>query len=321
MLVRENVEKWSDFDPVASSTSLEKGAYAKFSGAPLKLLKTNNPVRTPSGHLPVLRHEGKKITKAKEIVNYLRQQNYGADFELSSLESSEVLAYISLLEHKLAPALVYMQWVDERNYTEVIHPWFRQNSPFPFNFYVPTMRHRRSQARVAHTVGEHITESKQLEDKVCRDAQQCLNLLTTRLGDEEFFNGDMPAMLDAIVFGYLAPLLKIPLPNNRLQNHLRGCESLCNFVKRVLLRYFPQSPEEMEEERKLKEEQQKRDVEALEFPHRRRNKVLAALFALTAMIGYALVTGIVQVEIVDEDRSGDDELDEDVDFAKNDRDQ
>lgn len=59
-----------------------------------------------------------------------------------------------------------MQWVDERNYTEVIKPWFRKNSAFPFNFFVPGVRHRRFCTRINHTVGEHIRDSTQLENKV-----------------------------------------------------------------------------------------------------------------------------------------------------------
>lgn len=52
---------------------------------------------------------------------------------------------------------------------------------------------------------------------------------------------------------------------------------------------------ELDEQRRRQEEKQKKRADELEFPHRRRNKILATLFAMTAMIGYALFTGIVQV--------------------------
>ena len=52
-----------------------------------------------------------------------------------------------------------------------------------------------------------------------------------------------PTSLDAIVFGYLGELLKVPYPNTTLQNHLKGCPNLVSFCRRILNTYFPLSPE------------------------------------------------------------------------------
>jgi len=48
-------------------------SYAKFSGAPLKLNPTNNPMKTPTGVLPVLRHNKTTLTKFEEISAHLRK--------------------------------------------------------------------------------------------------------------------------------------------------------------------------------------------------------------------------------------------------------
>ena len=52
-----------------------------------------------------------------------------------------------------------------------------------------------------------------------------------------------PSSLDAVVFGYLSPLLKASLPNTKLQNHLRGCQNLCRLCTRIIEEHFPRQPD------------------------------------------------------------------------------
>lgn len=53
-----------------------------------------------------------------------------------------------------------------------------------------------------------------------------------------------PSSLDALVFGYIAPLLKAPLSSNQLTTHLRRyCENLCTHCNRILQQFFPPTPE------------------------------------------------------------------------------
>jgi len=74
---------------------------------------------------------------------------------------------------------------------------------------------------------------------VYKQAEECISLLATKLGDKDFFFGQSPTSLDAVVFAHLAPLLKAPLPSAALQNHLKACTNLSRFVGRILQRYFP----------------------------------------------------------------------------------
>ena len=77
--------------------------------------------------------------------------------------------------------------------------------------------------------------------QVFREAERCLNTLSVRLGDEDFFFGSHPTSLDATVYAYLAPLLKVPFPSPALQNHLKSTSNLVKFVVRITQRYFPYS--------------------------------------------------------------------------------
>lgn len=71
-----------------------------------------------------------------------------------------------------------------------------------------------------------------------RDAKECLNLLSNRLGTSQFFFGDTPSTLDAYVFGFLAPLYKVRFPKVHLQEHLKQLPNLCRLCDDILDSYF-----------------------------------------------------------------------------------
>jgi len=286
--------------PSIDSKCLQTMTYAKFSGAPLKIRKTNNPWKSPTGYLPVFLHgQFDTYTKFDEVTYYLQKQNYNADYELSNVQKSDVKAYISVLEEKLQPALLYIWWVDAKNYVELTRPWYAKMLPFHQNYFVPGRYQKKALQKIVAMYGITDVEDKNLELMLYKDAQECLTMLSNRLANKEFFFGKSPTSLDATVFAYLAPLLKAPFPNAALQNHLRQCDNLVRFIERVLKNYFPLTPEESE---KVSSITRSRTGTELEFPNRRRNQIMCALFAIFAMIGYAFSSGLVQVEIVDDGR-------------------
>lgn len=274
-------------------------AYAKFSGVPLKINPTSNPFRTPNGTLPVLRCGGETLDSVKDITAFFRTRNYSADFGLTPKQCAEVVAYDTMLKEKIYPALQYVWWIDIKNYNEFIRPWYAKALPFPFNFYYPGKFERQAKAMMESLYPTE-DEISVIENGVYSEAQKCLTLLSTRLGESEFFFGSHPTSLDAVIYSYLAPLLKAPLPNPALQNHLKACTNLVKFVTRISQRYFEdvcQKYERIKAEENVKK--LRRDSES-EFPNKRRNQFFAGLFATLAMVGYALSTGLVEVTIKDD---------------------
>lgn len=77
-----------------------------------------------------------------------------------------------------------------------------------------------------------------VEAQIYRDAKECLNLLSNRLGTSQFFFGDTPSTLDAYVFGFLAPLYKVRFPKVHLQEHLKQLPNLCSLCDDILDSYF-----------------------------------------------------------------------------------
>ncbi|KAI7807143.1 metaxin-1a [Triplophysa rosa] len=289
--------------PSVDTDSLIVLAYARFAGAPLKIHKISNPWRSPTGSLPALRtREEGSCSQPSQIIIQLRKQKYNADYDLSAKEGADTLAFISLLEERLLPALIYALWIDSKNYVEVTRRWHAENISFPLNFFLPSRMQNKQLERLRLIRGNATLESgEEAEKELYRDALECLNLLSQRLGSNKFFFGDSPSSLDAYVFGHLAPIIKIQLPNCRLQHHLKHLDNLNTFCSTILNLYFPsESPEGVG--RPVSQAQQGSDSD--NEPYKRRKQLLSVLVAVAAMLSYALFTGIVAIEHVREEEPG-----------------
>ena len=54
---------------------------------------------------------------------------------------------------------------------------------------------------------------------------------------------------------------------------------------------------------KKADEESQRQADAAEFPNKKRNIILAGIVAMTAMVGYAFLNGLIQIEITDVDET------------------
>uniref|UniRef100_UPI00398E5C84 metaxin-3 isoform X2 n=1 Tax=Pristiophorus japonicus TaxID=55135 RepID=UPI00398E5C84 len=195
--------------------------------------------------IPVLISDNMNFVQPENILNFLRKQKYNADYELTAKEGADTLAFIALIEEKLRPALLHTFWVDIENYCNLTRPWFASRIPFPLNFYLPGQMSRSAMNQIALTRGEPpFYNVKEIESQIYRDAKECLNLLSYRLGASDFFFGKIPTSFDAFAFGFLAPLYKAELPNAHLQKHLQQLQNLCHFCDNILTQYFIQSSAE-----------------------------------------------------------------------------
>ncbi|XP_026994365.1 metaxin-3 isoform X3 [Tachysurus fulvidraco] len=232
-----------DWDlPSVHTESLIVLAYAKFAGVNLTVKLVDWTWRTITATVPQLHHGGSSVTEPTQILNFLRQNRFNADYELSAKQGADTMAYIALLEEKLKPALLHTFWVDAENYANLTRPWFASHSPFPLNFIVPSRQASVALSRILLTKAEAPLHSvAEVEGKIYSEAKECLNLLSHRLGSSHFFFGNTPTSLDAFVFGYLAPLHKASLPSVQLQQHLKQLHNLCQFCTNIIKNYFSEA--------------------------------------------------------------------------------
>jgi len=291
--------------PSVDHQCLAAMAYFKFCRLPARITKVSNSWSCLSGQFPILQHFDGVENKVKDIFNFLQKQSLGLDGDLSVLQRSDGLAFSTMIEEKLLPALLYLWWIDSKAYVEFTRPWYAKILPFPLGLYVPLKKRNVCLARLQACYGEDIDlVDSTHESKILREAKECLNLLSTKLGDKPFFFGSKPSSLDALVFGYIAPLLKAPLPNAALQQHLKGCKNLAQFSARILDEHFPLTPQEREALRAREEDARLKMNDVSEYPHKRRNMLIAGVVVLASMVGYALLTGLVQIDLVDAERGG-----------------
>ncbi|XP_063312781.1 metaxin-3 isoform X2 [Pelobates fuscus] len=225
--------------PSVHPESLAVLAYAKFAGAPLKVNPVDYTWMSPKGSLPVLLSDGKEITQTANILNFFRKQQYNSDYGLSAKEGSDTLAYIALIEENILPAMLHTFWVDPENYASVTRPWYASRTPFPMSYFLPGKMSRDALNRILLTKGQPPLYSlNEIEAQIYKDAKECLNLLSNRLGTSPYFFGTVPTSLDAYVFGFVAPLYKAQLPKVHLQQHLKQLTNLCQFCDHILGSYF-----------------------------------------------------------------------------------
>lgn len=315
--------------PSMDLESLQMMLYIKFCGAPVDIIKSVSPSRAPSGCLPAFTCSEGTFTNFSSMTAFLRKQNYSSDHDLSARQCSDVMAYEHLLQEKLLPALIYFWWVEPKSYHAVIHSWFYSHMQYPFKIWVPSNKHKAATELIEVLVDEP-DDPIAVETQLLRQAQECLTMISNRLGEREYFFGRSPSAIDALLVAYLAMLLKVDLKMPALQNHVKACPNLSRYVFKCLQRFFPNesgggsskstsgggagsssSRTRGGDDSGAPASGQAEEDD--EFPNKKRNIVLCALVALAANLTYAIATGIVQVDMGDKSMIDDDEDYYDID--------
>lgn len=280
--------------------------YSLFVEAPIKFYDDRMLWRNLFAQFPVFRSGEMVLYNSDEkIIRYLKERNFNTDARLTDQQRADILAYSALLEERLLPAVLYLWWMDAKNNVEFSRPWYSKAFHFPFNYFLPGRIHKAAEERLECTVGGNHVLPEELRTKIFKDAKECLDMLSEKLSDKTFFFGDSPSSLDSLVFSYLASLLRVPFPNNDLKDHLKQSENLWMYCSRILQRYYPTSAEE-ETERKEQEDARPTPGSIDEDPHKVRNIILSVAFAVCALVGYSLLSGLVQLEVMD----GSDDMEE-----------
>ncbi|XP_049535783.1 metaxin-1 homolog [Anopheles darlingi] len=221
--------------------------YLKFAGASGKVIVhyNGNPFSSPNGLLPYLIADGRtKIAGYGPIVEYLTAHGIaplgngreGGDFSNSTLISG----HIQYVVENMHPYFMYSLWGDPKN-VDTTRTLYAKRIPVPFNFYCPRKYVHRTNDLTQSLAGFTLEDSLEFHDvsELADNARRCLNWIAEKLQDNRWFLGnERPSEVDALLYGYLSVLSKLTLPNNALQNHIRQCPKLVQFVDRTTATYF-----------------------------------------------------------------------------------
>jgi len=124
--------------------------------------------------------------------------------------------------------MLYNWWIQPENWAEVSALPHFNTQTFPLNVLLPKRRYQEVLAQF----------DKVGSEEVYRQVECLYKSLSDCLGDSEYFFGDSPSTLDAIVFGHLAIHLVAKLESPQLRALLLQQKNLAEYCKRILKGLF-----------------------------------------------------------------------------------
>ncbi|XP_025081781.1 metaxin-2-like isoform X2 [Pomacea canaliculata] len=196
-------------------------------------LKTNAEEMSPSGKVPFIHVGAFLVSELDPIIAFVNAKGFALTSHLSDIERSEMRAYMAMIDNILVNAELYLAWLDETVSSEVTRPRYGCPYPWPLNWILPL----RKQSEVRARLSSNGWKDKNMK-QVCEEVRICCQALSERLDQQQYFFGDKPTELDALVFGHLYTLITTELPVGQFADIIQQFSNLTNFCKHIEEEYF-----------------------------------------------------------------------------------
>ncbi|KAL5104367.1 Metaxin-3 [Taenia crassiceps] len=229
------------------------GTYLRLGGCPINLNSCCDSDISNFSSTPLLIHGKNVITDVSKIIDYLRKENYGLEYEFSDEELARLETLVTSVERRITPACRWLIWADANVYRLYTSILYRSNLSYFQGLWYPR-RWRDELIESAEfsqltlcTNRNTKSRHRDIEVTLYEGAIRCLTALSYILGDKQFFLGDKPSAIDAYVFGRLWPLLNYDRVCRqqeskicyRLISHIYQCDNLLHLCCRVQRLCFP----------------------------------------------------------------------------------
>ncbi|XP_063908504.1 metaxin-2-like isoform X2 [Zophobas morio] len=195
--------------------------------------RANAEAMSPSGKVPFIKAGAFVISELEPIVQFINNKGITLTDKLDPEMKSDMRAYMSLVHNVMEVAELYICWCDKETYNEVTSVRYGSIYPWPLN-HIQNRVKRASVIKKLKVLGWY----QKSMSEVFEEVENCCQALTDRLEGKDFFFGDKPTELDALVFGHLFTILTTPLPNSHIANTVRNYPVLINLVQRIEKDYF-----------------------------------------------------------------------------------
>ncbi|KAJ8704514.1 hypothetical protein PYW07_011702 [Mythimna separata] len=186
-----------------NASCLAVQAFLKMCNLPFEVeMRWNAEFMSPSGRVPFIKCGAFVVSELESIVQFAANKSVSLCGRLSTEEKAEMRAYMSLITNVLVNAELYISWVDNETFNAVTK--VRNSSVYPWPLGWLQTRAKRN-AVIKRLKALHWYD-KTL-DQVLADVEQCCNSLSQRLGDKDYFFGNSPTPLDALVYGHMRAIL------------------------------------------------------------------------------------------------------------------
>lgn len=192
-----------------------------------------HPKDGPKGQIPFIEDAGRMIGDSAFIRMHVEAE-YGVDLDagLTAEQRATAFAIESMVDHQLAPVMVYFRWLVPENFAR---------GPAQFFAFVPEA-HREGviadaletvrAASIARGIGRHS------EPEILQLAARNLRAIEILLADKPCLMGDRPVGADAFVFAVLAGAMT-PFFDTPLRNLAISSPTLVAYVDRMMARFYP----------------------------------------------------------------------------------
>ncbi|KAL2740743.1 metaxin-2-like [Vespula squamosa] len=156
---------------------------------------------SPNGSLPFIKCGAFVLSEFDNIVSFISNKGTSLSNHLKPVDKSDMKAYISLVNNVFVNAELYICWVDQTTLEEVTKQRHGSVYPWPLNHYLNWQKRKQVIKRLT-VLGWY---NRTLEE-VSNEVENCCVILSERLNGRNFFFGDKPTELDALVYGHIHAL-------------------------------------------------------------------------------------------------------------------
>jgi len=219
--------------------------YAKIAQAPVNIFSDVKPWFCPNYTLPFLRHSRNDSVGLKYIIPYFRKENYGVEYHLSDDDLTKLNVLTLNIHQDLIPAIDYLMWSHKSNYHRVTCGLFGSAIGFPMNLIWSSILKIRTTEKILNSRLSFQSMSKvKLNDEIIQStlysaAKRCLTSLEYILNEKEYFISDKPTYIDAVLYGYLRPIINLDFECDGLIYHIRTCSKIMELLNKIHTTYYP----------------------------------------------------------------------------------
>jgi glutathione S-transferase len=198
------------FPPVwglnSSPFCLKLETWLRLAEVPFETKASLNLAKAPKGKFPFIVDAGHEIGDSNLIIEHLKAtRGIDPDAGLDPRRRAEATALQRLFEDHLYFIISYSRWLDREGWAAVAHDYF---ALLPAPLRPPgrlVMRARIARMLQAQGLGRHTRE------EIYAFARADLEAIAAYLGDRPFFAGDQLTTVDAVAYGFLANILRVPV--------------------------------------------------------------------------------------------------------------
>lgn len=198
----------------------------------------NAEFMAPSGKrtkLPVVQIGAFVAAEFEPIINLFEHKKMSLTENFEAEDKDDLVTYMSLVDNILTNAELFITWCDETVLKEITYPRNGSVYPFPLN-YIQNIRKRRA---VMKQLNFYDWKNLTFEE-VVKNVDKLCQTLVLKLADKEYFFGQNPTELDALVFGHLFCIFTMELPASvsLLKETINKYNHLTQFCGRIEKKYF-----------------------------------------------------------------------------------